>query len=131
MGFCITMDLETKVRPLAGTMSPYGYIRTESVASAVARNAMAGGFNDGCADSSFFGWNEPTLLDNAESGLGTRRGTTVLFGTDWVATKLLQTGSPKLGGSHMVPSFDIFKIDLIRDVLWQDAAESLAAARVS
>ena len=31
----------------------------------------------------------------------------------------------------MVPSFDIFKIDLIRDVLWQDAAESLAAARVS
>src|ERR1700693_2566600 len=68
------MALETKVRPLAGTMSPCGYIRTESVASAVARNAMAGGFNDGCADSSFFGWNEPTLLDNAERGLGTRRG---------------------------------------------------------
>jgi hypothetical protein len=31
----------------------------------------------------------------------------------------------------MVPSFDIFKIDLIGDVLWRDAAESLGAARVS
>src|ERR1700730_7883836 len=31
----------------------------------------------------------------------------------------------------MVPSFDIFKIDLIGDVLCRDAAESLAAARVS
>jgi len=31
----------------------------------------------------------------------------------------------------MVPSFDIFKIDLIGDVLWRDAAESLVAARVS
>jgi hypothetical protein len=31
----------------------------------------------------------------------------------------------------MVPSFDIFKIDLIGDALWRDAAESLAAARVS
>jgi len=31
----------------------------------------------------------------------------------------------------MVPSFDIFKIDLIGDVLWRDAAESLVGARVS
>jgi hypothetical protein len=31
----------------------------------------------------------------------------------------------------MVPSFDIFKIDLIGVVLWRDAAESLAAARES
>ena len=33
--------------------------------------------------------------------------------------------------SHMVPSFDIFKIDLTGDVLWRDAAESLVSARVS
>ena len=31
----------------------------------------------------------------------------------------------------MVPSFDIFKIDSIGNVLWRNAAESLAAARVS
>lgn len=31
----------------------------------------------------------------------------------------------------MVPSFDVFKIDLTGDVLWRDAAESLVAARVS
>jgi hypothetical protein len=31
----------------------------------------------------------------------------------------------------MVPSFDIFKIDLIGVVLWRDTAESLAAARES
>ena len=30
----------------------------------------------------------------------------------------------------MVPSFDIFKIDLIGDVLWHDAPESLVGARV-
>src|ERR1700676_2853160 len=69
-----------------------------------------------------------TTLKGVWVGAG---GSTVLFGADWVATKMLQTGRPQLGGSHMVPSFDIFKIDLIRDVLWQDAAESLAAARVS
>jgi len=33
--------------------------------------------------------------------------------------------------SRMAPSFDIFKIDLIGDVIWRDAAESLVAARVS
>ncbi len=31
----------------------------------------------------------------------------------------------------MVPSFDIFKIDLTGDVLWRDAADSLVLARVS
>ena len=30
----------------------------------------------------------------------------------------------------MVPSFDIFKIDLIGDVLWRDAAESLARVSI-
>jgi hypothetical protein len=31
----------------------------------------------------------------------------------------------------MVPSFDIFQIDLIGDVLWRDTAESVVGAKVS
>jgi hypothetical protein len=31
----------------------------------------------------------------------------------------------------MIPSFDIFKIDLTGDVLWRDTAESLVTAKVS
>jgi hypothetical protein len=38
----------------------------------------------------------------------------------------------KLGGQRsMVPSFDIFKIHSIGDVLWRDVVESLVVVRVS